>query len=111
MPVVSTLIVNAAPVAFMIALIPAIKNDYFLAGIYLAIAAMSFVLYREKNDLYAYVFGLLIITLAETYFIMTGVEVFQRTSFLGIMPIWLPLLWAYAFVAIKRSVRMLDISR
>jgi hypothetical protein len=44
----------------------------------------------------------------EYLFISTGVETFNRNSLFGIMPLWLPLLWAYAFVAIKRSVILLN---
>lgn len=44
----------------------------------------------------------------ESIFILTGVEVFQRNSLFGIMPLWLPFLWAYGFIAIKRTIRILD---
>ena len=46
--------------------------------------------------------------LSEAFFISTGVETFTRTSLLGIMPLWLPVLWGYAFVAIKRAILILD---
>lgn len=92
----------------MIGLIPLVLNDYLLALIYAGIAAVSFFMKREKNDFVAYAFGLIVITISEYFFIQTGVEIFIRNSFLGVMPIWLPLLWAYAFVVIKRSLRILD---
>ena len=69
---------------------------------------ISFSIKKEKNDLPLFVFGFLFMTISESLFISTGVEKFQRISFLGIMPVWLPFLWAYGFVAIKRAVGILD---
>jgi hypothetical protein len=102
------IIVNAVPVVTMIGLIPFILNDYELALAYIAIAVIAFLVRRERHDFAAYLFGLFALTVSEYFFISTGVETFQRHSLLGIMPIWLPLLWAYAFVVIKRSVHALD---
>ncbi|MBU0626560.1 hypothetical protein KKH82_03935 [Patescibacteria group bacterium] len=45
---------------------------------------------------------------AEYFFVSTGVETFNRRSFMGIMPLWLPVLRAYAFVAIKRAIVILN---
>jgi len=101
------ILLNAIPVACMIGIIPIIVNDYFLAFIYILIAGVSFAIKREKNDYSAYAFGLIVITASEYSFIQTGVETFVRNSLFGIMPIWLPFLWAYAFVAIKRSLKIL----
>lgn len=102
------ILLNAIPVALMIGLIPVVSDDYFLALIYLLIASISFAVKREEHDYLSYAFGLIAITISEYFFIQTGVETFVRNSFFGIMPIWLPLLWAYAFVVIKRSLRVLD---
>lgn len=53
-------------------------------------------------------FGFFIMFAFECLFISTGVEVFRRDSLFGIMPLWLPFLWAYGFVAIKRSIDILN---
>ena len=98
----------ALPIVLMIGLIPLIQNDYVLAGIYGACIVALLFIKREKNDLVALAFGLVGITVSEFFFISTGVETFTRQSFLGIMPLWLPFLWGYAFVTIKRSLRILD---
>jgi hypothetical protein len=45
---------------------------------------------------------------SEYFFISTGVETFARNSLFGLMPLWLPFLWAYAFVVIKRAVIILS---
>ena len=98
----------ALPIVLMIGLIPLIQNDYALAGIYGACIVALLFIKREKNDLIALAFGFIGITIAESFFISTGVEVFTRQSFLGIMPLWLPFLWGYTFVTIKRCLRILD---
>jgi hypothetical protein len=97
----------AISIIIMIALIPFIQNDTLLAAIYAAAAVALMFLKKEKHDLAAYLFGLIGITISEYFFIQTGVETFNRVSLFGIVPIWLPFLWAYAFVVIKRSLKLL----
>jgi len=46
--------------------------------------------------------------LVEGLFISTGVETFNRNSLLGIMPIWLPIIWGYGFVSIKRLIEIIE---
>lgn len=53
------------------------------------------------------IFGFIIMTISEYIFISTGVETFTRNSFLGLMPLWLPFLWAYGFVLISRNVEII----
>jgi len=98
---------NALPIALMIGLIPLVENDFVLTLLYIFVAGFSFAIRRERHDYIAYLFGLVAITASEYFFIQTGVETFTRTSLFGIMPLWLPFLWAYAFVAIKRSLKIL----
>jgi len=99
---------NALPALVMLALIPLIENDYNLSFVYIVIIAASFYVKREKDDLIVFIFGFFVMTIFENLFVKTGVETFQRNSLLGVMPLWLPLLWAYGFVAIKRSINALD---
>ncbi len=91
----------------MIGLIPFIKNDYWLSVIYLLIIVIALTIYREPKDYKVFIFGLIILTLAEAFFVSTGVETFERKSLLNLMPIWLPILWGYALIAIKRVVIIL----
>lgn len=104
----STMLPAIIPVLIMIGLIPLIKNDYLLAGIYAVIIFFSFLIRLMPNEIRIFVFGFCIMIFFEYLFISTGVETFNRNSLFGIMPLWLPLLWAYAFVAIKRSVILLN---
>lgn len=102
------IVLNALPIALMIGLIPLVVNDYTLALIYILIAVVTFTIRREAYDYLAYALGLVVITISEYFFVQTGVETFARQSLWGVMPIWLPFLWAYAFAVIKRSLRILD---
>lgn len=95
------------PVFFMIALVPFVRNDFILAGLYIFIIGISAIRYTRK-DLLFLVFGFFMLLITEYFFLLTGVEVFERRSLLGVMPVWLPLLWAYIFVCIKRSVLLFE---
>lgn len=99
--------VQAVPILLMIALIPLIENDYVLTGIYILIIAGGLSVGYEKRDCIFLVFGFIVMTLSELLFISTGVETFMRESLFGLMPLWLPFLWAYAFVVMKRSMGIL----
>ncbi len=99
---------NAFPALLMLSLIPLIKDDYDLSLVYIVIISLSFYIKREKYDFFVFVFGFVVMTIFERLFVYTGVETFQRNSLLGVMPLWLPLLWAYGFVAIKRSINAID---
>jgi len=101
------ILLNAIPMLIMINLIPIIGNDYILAGVYILIIVAAFLIRYEKEDAAFFMFGFFIMTFSEYLFISTGVETFVRRSLFGIMPVWLPLLWAYGFVAMKRAVRIL----
>lgn len=99
---------NAIPVTIMIGLIPLIQNDYLLTVIYIVIISIFLkIISAKKADFVVLVFGFLIMTIFEYFFISTGVETFVRDSLFGLMPLWLPFLWAYGFVVIKRSVAIL----
>lgn len=105
--VAARVVIIALPVFFMIALIPYVRNDFTLAGIYILIIAISAIRYTRK-DLVFLIFGFFMLLIAEYFFLTTGVEVFERRTLLGVMPVWLPFLWAYIFVAIKRSVLVFE---
>lgn len=96
------------PIIAMVVLIPSVKNDLLLFGLYAVIIAGSFLVRYEKNEWIIFLFGLVAMTVSEYGFVSTGVETFERSSLFGIMPIWLPLLWAYGFVAMSRSTKILN---
>jgi len=97
------------PIILMIFLIPFVANDYFLTLIYSLTIFTTLLIKRDKKDVLFLVFGFVIMTLCEYLFISTGVEKFERNSLFGVMPLWLPLLWAYAFVSMKRGILILGV--
>ena len=99
---------NIIPIIIMVGLIPIIKNDFWLTAIYIAIIAVALIVYYEKRDYLFLLFGFIVILISEFFFIKTGVEKFERNSLFGIMPLWLPFLWSYAFVAIKRVINIFN---
>ncbi len=104
---IRNIFLNALPVLFMVGLIPFIRNDYILSGLYVLVILLSLWVKREKKDFTVFFFGLAALTISEALFVSTGVETFVRNSLFGIMPLWLPLLWGYGFIAIKRAVEIL----
>lgn len=101
------LALNSVPILLMIALIPLIPNDYLLTFSYLVIIAVSLKIKYESKDILFLVLGFFVMTVSEILFINTGVETFKRNTLFGLMPLWLPFLWSYGFVVIKRFVNIL----
>jgi len=95
-------------ILLMVALIPYITSDFGLGMIYISVAAATFLLGKDKKEVLFFVLGFVLLTFAEVWFVATGVETFNRdTLFLGI-PLWLPILWGYAFMMIRRGIHALD---
>lgn len=90
------------PILIMIGLIPLIKNDYLLSLLYIIIILISFKIKYVKNECRIFTAGFTLMLIFEFIFISTGVETFIRNSLFG-MPLWLPFLWGYGFVAIRRA--------
>ena len=89
--------------AGMILFIPFIKNDYILTAIYVAFIAALLIGKRDKADYVLLAVGFFGLTLGEYLFISMGVETFSRNTLLGVMPFWLPFLWAFIFLSMKRA--------
>lgn len=107
MKAVRTIFINSVPVALMVGLIPVIQNDVTLSLVYVAIIAVSLFIRRERLDFALFAFGFVALLISEYFFISTGVETFTRRSLFGVMPLWLPILWGYAFIAIRRGISAL----
>ena len=97
-------IIAIATMIFMIALIPIVQNDYFLTAIYILFAAALIYVGHGKGDILLFFLGLGLMTVFEYIFVRTGVETFIRNTLLGVMPLWLPVLWGTGFVGIKRTI-------
>ena len=92
----------------MIIFIPFLRNDYVLVLAYALIIIFSFAVNYEKKDILFFLFGFVAMTVSEYFFIKTGVETFERKSLFGVMPLWLPILWAYVFVVMRRAISIID---
>lgn len=103
------ILINVIPILIMIWLIPIIKNDYILTFAYIGIIIISFFVKKEKNEIKIFFFGFLVMIIFEIIFTSTKVETFVRNSLFGLIPLWIPLLWGYSFVAIKRGIKILNI--
>lgn len=102
-----TLIASVILVAAMVGLIPLITNDYFLSLAYLVIIGVAFLFRYERGEIILFILGGIIMFIFELLFVSTGVETFHRASLLDKMPIWLPILWGFGFVHIKRVAKAL----
>lgn len=105
---IKKIFLEAIPVLLMITLIPFIQDDYKLALAYCAIILIALLIKYEKKEIIILIAGLIVMFIFEFIFISTGVETFLRNSLFGKMPLWLPILWAYGFIAIKRTTRILE---
>lgn len=104
---VRSIFLSLLPIPALIALIPLVENDYALSLIYaLCIVALLFVR-KEKLDGVVLLLGITCLTVSEYIFVATGVETFTRRTLFDVMPLWLPLLWGYAFVTMKRVIVIL----
>ena len=99
---------NAIPILIMMGLIPFVQNEYYLTFLYVGVILISFLIKKAKGDTTVFLFGFIVMIIAETIFVSTGVETFTRNGLFGLMPIWLPLLWGYSFVAMRRGLKILD---
>lgn len=97
------------PILLMILLITLIQNDYILAFVYIIFIIGLLFYKKEKNDFIFIIFWFFWMLISESIFIKTGVETFTRNSLFWIMPIWLPFLWSYSILTMKRIINILDI--
>lgn len=102
-------LIQTIPILIMVGLIPLIKDDYILTGVYIALILIAFIIKKQKGDLVFLTVGFVSMIFFEWIFISAGVETFVRNSLFGIMPSWLPFLWAYAFVVMRRAVKILEL--
>ena len=98
---------ESIPCLAMIVLIPLVPNDYLLAIAYIMIIMTAFYFKYQQGDYVFLLTGMVLMLIFESIFIATGVETFQRKSLLAMMPLWLPILWGYGFVTIRRASHLL----
>ncbi|HNW71331.1 MAG TPA: DUF2878 family protein [Candidatus Paceibacterota bacterium] len=99
---------NMIPVVLMIWLITVIHDDYLLSLAYIFIIMTSLFIKRERKEVKLFFIGFFIIILYEFIFTNVKVETFERNSLFSLMPIWLPFLWGYCFIVIKRFIKIFN---
>ena len=92
----------------MIGLIPTMTDDLWLTGTYVLIAALSIWFDYQRGDVSIFIIGGAALLVSEYFFISSGVEVFVRHSLFGVMLVWLPVLWGFAFVVIRRCLTVIE---
>ena len=101
-------LINVVPILLMIWLIPIITDDYSLTLAYIAIIMVAFFIKKEPKEIELFFIGFFVMILSEYVFTSTKVETFNRNSLFQLMPIWLPFLWGYSFVVMKRLIKILN---
>lgn len=89
-------------ILIMLSLISSIRNDYLLTAVYGVFIALVLISKKERADFLFLILGFFGVILGEYFFVRTGVEIFNRNSLFGIMPLWLPFLWSFIFLSMKR---------
>lgn len=103
-----SLLLYTLPLFGMISLIPLLEHEVGITLCYTLVAVSYFILHKwKKLDLIVYTLGFIAMTLFETIFLLTHVEIFTQRGLFGIMPLWLPFLWAYGFLVIKDSLAVI----
>lgn len=97
---------TAFPILLMIGLIPLVGNDYVLALLDVIIIIVALAGSYEKNEVFIFFFGFVVMIIFEYFFVSTGVEIFERNTLFGAMPLWLPFVWGYGFLAIRRGIEI-----
>lgn len=78
------------------------QNTLVLSLIYLAASLLLIYLHKDRTEFMIFLYGALIGSIVEVIGVnISGYQSFSKPDILGI-PIWLPIVWGYGFVAIKR---------
>ncbi len=98
---IKKIIQGVIPIFLMIWLIQLITNDYLILLAYIIIILIALKIHYEKNEYRLLLAGIIFMFIMEYLFVSTGIEIFTSQTLIN-MPIWLPVLWGYSFIAIKR---------
>jgi len=85
------------PIIFLIT-----QNEFIISGFILFLAFIAFKIKYHKNEIKLFTIGIFLGIIMEIGGdLIFKMQYWDNASFFGI-PIWLPLLWGYAFVFIRR---------
>jgi len=78
------------------------QNNLLLFTIYLTLTFGLIYLHKDKSEFLIFAYGVIIGIIIEVVGTsISGYQSFTNPDFLGI-PIWLPVVWGYGFIAMKR---------
>lgn len=78
------------------------RQEILASILILVIIIIMFSIKYEKNEIYLYFLGVLIGAIVELWGqLIVHFQNFTQGLLLG-MPLWLPLVWGYAFIAMRR---------
>lgn len=84
-----------------------LMNNLILTSLMIITIIISLFVKYEKKEYILMIAGAVLMTLIEILFVNTGAEKFTNPLFFGI-PVWLPIIWAYGLVVMKRIVLLLN---
>ena len=78
------------------------RNNLLLFVIYLVLTSGLVYFHKDKTEYIIFVYGVIIGAIVEIIGTqVSGYQSFTKPDFAGI-PMWLPIVWGYGFVAMKR---------
>ncbi len=100
----------SVPILLMIAMLPIVPGEFARMAIFALITLAALLIIKAgKLDWFLFTFGFVVMSFFEYIFVATSVETFLQRTYLGVMPLWLPILWGYSFVALRRGIREIEI--
>ncbi len=100
---ISKVLLETGPILFGILLSYLFwQNSIVLLTLYLTLTLGLIYLHKDKSELIIFAYGIVIGTLVEILGTqVSGYQSFTKPDFRGI-PMWLPIVWGYGFIAMKR---------
>ena len=82
-------------------------NNLILTLLILAVIIVSLLVNFQKHEVWIMIIGTPIIMIIEYLLVRSGAESFSNPVVFG-LPIWLPFIWAYGLVVMKRIAMFLS---
>lgn len=96
------IIVEILPLFFALGVLLLIGNELLMTAVIIAIVLISFKIQYKKNEWKLFFIGLILGLSFELFGdAIYKLQTWQQTSLFG-LPLWLPVLWGYGFVIIRR---------
>lgn len=78
------------------------QNNVLLFILYIVLTAMLIYIHKDKSEFIIFAYGVVIGAIVEIIGTrVSGYQSFANPDF-GVIPMWLPIVWGYGFIAMKR---------